>query len=129
MKNHRLASVATVRAIESHTRGSLPAGELMRRAGAAAARHITDCLINGGHSTGHIVVLVGPGDNGGDGRIAAAALRQNGYTVDEICGNGAQKLPDSTDLIAIVDALFGFGLSRPIIGEWIRAVQWINVAP
>jgi len=129
MKNHRLASVATVRAIEAHARSSLPAGELMRRAGAAAARHITDCLISGGHATGHIVVLVGPGDNGGDGRIAAAALRQNGYTVDEISGNGSQKRPVSTDLIAIVDALFGIGLSRPLVDEWMLAVQWINDAP
>jgi len=129
MKNHRLASVATVRAIEAHTRSLLPAGELMRRAGVAAARHITDRLINEGHATGHIVVLVGPGDNGGDGRIAAAGLRKNGYTVDEISGDDSQKLPVPTDLIAIVDALFGIGLSRPLVDEWMLAVQWINDAP
>lgn len=129
MENHRLASVATVRAFEAQTRTSLPDGELMRRAGAAAARRIADCLKSAGYSAGHIVVLVGPGDNGGDGRIAADALRNRGYTVDEISGNDSRSLPSVVDHIAIVDALFGIGLTRPIVGEWMRAVEWINGAP
>ena len=129
MENHRLASMATVRTIEAHARSSLPEGELMRRAGAAAGRRIVDCLTSAGHSTGQIVVLVGPGDNGGDGRIVADELRQSGYTVDTILGNDAQALPGAADPIAIVDALFGIGLSRPLAGEWIRAVEWINGAP
>ena len=90
MENHRLASMATVRTIEAHARSSLPEGELMRRAGAAAGRRIVDCLTSAGHSTGQIVVLVGPGDNGVDGRIVADELRQSGYTVDTILGNDSK---------------------------------------
>jgi len=129
MKNHRLASMATVRAIEVLARSSLPEGELMRRAGEAAAQRTLAWLTSAGYSTGHIVVVVGPGDNGGDGRIVAEVLRQSGYTVDTISGNDPQALPAAAGLIAIVDALFGIGLTRPLAGEWARAVEWINGAP
>ena len=129
MENHRLASMATVRAIEASARSTLPEGELMRRAGTAAARRTLDWLRSAGYSTGHIVVMVGPGDNGGDGRIVAQVLRQSGYTVDEISGIDSQAFPAAAGLIAIVDALFGIGLTRPLVGEWALAVEWINQAP
>lgn len=128
MENHRLASVETVRKIESQARSSLPEGELMRRAGTAAARRMIDCLTRAGHSTGQVVVLVGPGDNGRDGRIVASLMRQSGYTVDEVLLNAPGLRPFPLSPIAIVDALFGIGLSRPLVGECLRAVEWMNGA-
>ena len=101
----------------------------MRRAGAAAARQIADYLRSSGHPAGHIIVLVGPGDNGGDGRVVAAILRADGYTVAEISGGAMPALPVDAVPIAIVDALFGIGLSRPLGDLWERAVGWINEAP
>ena len=131
--SHRLASIATLRAIELGAKATLPDGALMERAGAAAARVIAQRLKDSGHASGRIVILLGPGDNGGDGRIAAQALRQFGFDVDCLAGARFTAQLDAClgrpQPIAIVDALFGIGLSRPLEGEWRLAVDWMNRVP
>ena len=128
--SHRLASIATLRAIEFGAKATLPDGALMARAGAAAARVIAQRLKESGHASGRIVILLGPGDNGGDGRIAAQALHRFGYDVD--CLEGASFTAQREAClgrprpIAMIDALFGIGLSRPLEGEWLQAVDWMN---
>ena len=128
--SHRLASIATLRAIEFGAKATLPDGALMARAGAAAARVIAQRLKESGHASGRIVILLGPGDNGGDGRIAAQALHRFGYDVD--CLEGASFTAQLEAClgrprpIAMIDALFGIGLSRPLEGEWLQAVDWMN---
>jgi len=82
-----------------------------------------------------IVVVAGPGNNGGDGFVAARHLAESGHRV-RVCfvgerqrlkGDAAQAAdrwsgpvdaasPELTDCDAIVDALFGAGLDRDVDG-------------
>ena len=97
---------------------------LMERAGAALAEAA-------GQLAGPMptLVLCGPGNNGGDGYVAARHLRQNGVavrvaaladpaseaaTVARSAFDGAVDLlgPDTEQAPLIVDALFGTGLKR-----------------
>ncbi len=74
-------------------KGDLSGGELMQRAGAAIAQSVIHCSRDGGR----IVVVVGPGNNGGDGFVAASLLRRKNIPVtviplvqpDEIKGDAA----------------------------------------
>lgn len=103
-----------------------------------------------------ILMLAGPGNNGGDALAMARLLRQKDYTVkvvliqqgslsadcqamlnnlqqtDVECTktpNGNFILPDiETDTI-IIDGLFGSGLSRPLSGVFADAVRQINRLP
>jgi len=73
--------------------GELTGAELMERAGAAIAQSVIHCS----HDGGRIVVVVGPGNNGGDGFMAASLLRRKNIPVtaiplvplDEIKGDAA----------------------------------------
>ncbi|MBC6991452.1 NAD(P)H-hydrate dehydratase [Hymenobacter sp. BT491] len=100
---------------------------------------------------GEIMVLCGPGNNGGDGLVAARRLHERGYRVqvgllpasnhsDDFTSN-RQRLPAAvpvTDLAAglppiqpnalVLDALFGTGLSRPLDGAAAAIVQQLNAA-
>jgi len=112
-------------------KAGVPSLALMEAAGFAVAREIrrrwAPC---------RVVVLCGPGNNGGDGFVIARILRASGWQVTvhllgdparlkgDAAANAArwhgQIKPldlgamDSADLI--VDALFGAGLSRPVEG-------------
>jgi hydroxyethylthiazole kinase-like uncharacterized protein yjeF len=141
---HPLARVAAVRQIEEITQRDLPAGELMRRAGRRAARLIAQVLRHGDAPAGRraaqgdapILVFVGPGDNGGDGRIAGLCLDAMGFAV-QIVEPGKQPdfvaceaaLDQQVVPRAVIDALFGIGLTRPIQGSYAEAVKWINQLP
>ncbi|MGK0275309.1 MAG: hydroxyethylthiazole kinase-like uncharacterized protein yjeF [Ilumatobacter sp.] len=87
-----------------------PIDELIGRAGWAVARIALDML---GGSYGRVVVVIaGKGNNGADGRVAAAVLRRRGVQVKIF---DAAALPDSlppADLI--IDAAYGTGFR----GEW-----------
>lgn len=73
----RAHAVDDVRAAESALMARLPDGELMRR----AARGLADALDH--VPTGELLlVLVGPGDNGGDALFAATHLLDRGVRVD-----------------------------------------------
>jgi hydroxyethylthiazole kinase-like uncharacterized protein yjeF len=102
--------------------------ELMTRAGRAAADIVWDRF--GPHDT---LVLCGPGNNGGDGYVIAARLRERGVDV-RVAASGEPKTDaarearaawgadvaalDAAEPAAIViDALFGTGLSRPLTDE------------
>lgn len=104
---------------------------LMERAGQAIARLI--CSLKG---RGSATILCGPGNNGGDGWIAARHLHAAGWRVDvislcsveELKGDAAwaaslwtgryQTLDDHDDqgrcFDVFVDAAFGAGLDRPL---------------
>ena len=109
-------------AIEAGT----PGLTLMERAGAAAAEAIAER-----YAPTPVLVLVGPGNNGGDGYVVARRLAEQGWPVriealappksaDAIAARDlwtgevaplGQRLPDDG---LIVDALFGAGLDRPL---------------
>lgn len=121
--------------------GGIPGINLMERAGLGAALAIVRRW-----PRGRVTVLCGPGNNGGDGFVAARLLAARGWPVSLalLGARAALKgdaqlaaakwdgpvLPLSPGLIRpgdlIVDALFGAGLARPLEGlalEMIRAVR------
>lgn len=112
--------------------GGVPGIALMEAAGAAVARR-AECLVP---AHGAILVLCGPGNNGGDGFVAARLLAGSGYEVALVLlgdraalkGDAAlaaaswmgpvlSTLPDDlAGFDLVVDALFGAGLSRDVDG-------------
>jgi NAD(P)H-hydrate epimerase len=97
-----------------------------------------------------IAVLCGPGNNGGDGFVAARCLREAGYAVDvgslvpleRLKGDAAEMArrwsgdtaSDCAALLGrsrptlIIDALFGAGLSRALDGRAADTVEAVNRA-
>jgi len=133
--------------------GGVPGIDLMERAGQAVAREAGKRLKKGAEA----IVLCGPGNNGGDGFIAARCLSAAGFKVDVrllkpplgLAGDAAaaftrMNLPHGSthegdlvagDLIAalkaadlVVDALFGAGLDRPLTGAAAKLVDAVNAA-
>lgn len=90
---------------------------LMQQAG----RGIADLLENLCRREDRLVFLIGKGNNGGDGRVAADILKQRGYDVVEI---GPGEKPVRGDWI--IDALFGVGLDRPLEGEYAEVLKAVN---
>jgi ADP-dependent NAD(P)H-hydrate dehydratase / NAD(P)H-hydrate epimerase len=119
-----------------------PGIALMERAGLAVADEATRLA----KSRGRIVVLCGPGGNGGDGFVAARLLARRGYAVDlGLLGrrealSGDPALADSRyegpvldaatlDLAradCVIDALFGAGLARDIEGVAKAIIERVN---
>jgi hydroxyethylthiazole kinase-like uncharacterized protein yjeF len=94
-----------------------PEAVLMDRAGRAVAWRVRAVL--GGTYGRRVVVLCGQGNNGGDGRIAADALRAWGVAVDVIGVDGdppprARRMLERADLV--VDAMYGTGFRGALDG-------------
>lgn len=107
----------------------IPGHVLMQNAGAAVVGEITRRW-----SPRQVTVLCGPGNNGGDGFVAAIALAQAGWPVRvallgdraKLCGDArshAARWSGGVDAVGpaaleeaalVVDALFGSGLNRPL---------------
>jgi len=112
--------------------GGTPGITLMEKAGLAVA----DAVARRHPPGSNVVVIAGPGNNGGDGFVAARVLRGRGYAVrvllvgerGRLKGDAATAaaqltdpmLPATPDALtgahAIVDALFGAGLDREVEG-------------
>ncbi|MBB3019410.1 NAD(P)H-hydrate epimerase [Microvirga lupini] len=127
-------------AIES----GIPGLELMRRAGRAVA-DLAEKLASAG---GKIVVAAGPGQNGGDGFVAAALLAERSYQVslgllgssDRLTGDAAEaakgwigEVGRAEDLRfyeadIVIDALFGTGLTRDLEARARIAVERMNAS-
>jgi hydroxyethylthiazole kinase-like uncharacterized protein yjeF len=135
---HRLLSVAQLRVAEAAAASALPAGTLMQRAGRAAA----DALLARFAGPRRVLVLCGPGNNGGDGYETACGLAQAGWPVTCVAlaapatvdaraaaarwrasaGTVAMALPTDLDRADLVlDAMFGIGLARPLEGLFAEA--------
>lgn len=118
-----------------------PGFALMLSAGQAVADAAMDLV-----EEGPILVVAGPGNNGGDGFVAAADLAAKGREVsvilmserDSLRGDAASAargwkhpvLPFTPQAIGkpalIIDALFGAGLSRTVEGEAREMIEAIN---
>jgi hydroxyethylthiazole kinase-like uncharacterized protein yjeF len=108
-----------IRRIEAQAAGAEP--PLMERAGAAAA-DIAARLASGERKD--VLVLAGPGNNGGDARIAAARLREQFFRVTVV--TAAQELPAQARWSLVVDGLFGIGLARDVAGDYAQLVDYAN---
>lgn len=141
------AALLTVAEMADADRRAIAAGipgiALMEAAGAAVVR-----MLQRHHARGRVLVLCGPGNNGGDGFVVARLLKDAGRDVtlallgevSALKGDAAAMAQhwDGPTLLAgpalvagtdvIVDALFGAGLSRALDGEAASLVDAVNVA-
>ena len=93
---------------------------LMERAGTAAAELAAKLASD---KKKDVLVLAGPGNNGGDARIAAARLQEQFYRVS-VAGRMEEIADRKWGLV--IDGLFGIGLARDIDGEYARMVEYAN---
>lgn len=115
---------------------------LMEAAGLAVAEAVRRHLPSGTHVT----VMTGPGNNGGDGFVAARILAEAGYIVsvamttarDKLKGDAgfaaaawtgfskglSPSVADEADLI--IDGIFGAGLDRPVEGVVAQTIDAVN---
>lgn len=130
-KRHALLTCEEMRHAEALAvgRGSQSFYDLMQVAGRSVAQAAIDRF-----APGRVLVMCGAGNNGGDGYVAAEALRSAGWvvkvgvlappaTVDTqraASAWGGESYPLGPSLLKeadlIVDALFGTGLTRPLEG-------------
>jgi hydroxyethylthiazole kinase-like uncharacterized protein yjeF len=106
-----------IRRIEQANAG-LP---LMERAGAAAAELAIQLLSDKGKD---VLVLAGPGNNGGDAKIVARLLKEKFFRVS-LAGK-AEDIPNDTRWNLVVDGLFGIGLARPVEGAYAQLIDYAN---
>src|SRR5438045_9564108 len=98
---------ADIRRIESAAGAASP--PLMERAGAAAAE-LAAALAS--QKQKDVLVLAGPGNNGGDARIAAERLKERFFRVTIAARR--DEAPPETRWGLVIDGLFGVGLARPL---------------
>ena len=132
----RAHSVAQIRAAEEALAATLPAGSLMARAAEGLAHHLS------GIPAGEVaLLLIGPGNNGGDALYAAVHLRDRGVRVD-LClldpakvhveglaaalDAGAQIVDEPTGQGYCVDAMFGIGARPGLTGKAAEWAEWID---
>ena len=128
---HEILTVAEMAAADAAAvRAGTSSRELMERAGEAVAAAVDERF-----PRGRAAVLVGPGNNGGDGYVAARRLRARGWDVTVRALNparGADAEAAAADWAGpvgalaagdeplVIDALFGAGLDRPLPPEVLR---------
>lgn len=131
-----LLTVEQMAEADAKTTASGTSGEvLMERAGAAVVREVCRRW-----KPGRVLVLCGPGNNGGDGFVIARLLVEAGWTVRVFTFNSPGLLKGDAAAMAsrwegeveplssfadlevdlVVDALFGAGLSRPLAEDLIN---------
>jgi len=118
---------------------------LMARAGLAAAELARKLA---GDSGKPVLIVAGPGNNGGDALVVARHLKAWWHKVVVVCPAGASKfsgdaaaalkdwqhaggtladaIPATQDWALIVDGLFGIGLQRDLTGDYAALVDYIN---
>ncbi|HEX9180879.1 MAG TPA: NAD(P)H-hydrate dehydratase, partial [Burkholderiales bacterium] len=125
-----------------------PAGTapLMRRAGLAAADVACDRLLAGNRTS--VLVLAGPGNNGGDALWVACHLKDRWFKVEVVFTGRPEKLsPEAREALdawracggelladipahgrwdAVVDGLFGIGLARDLEDRHLAQVDRVN---
>src|SRR5687768_12419136 len=133
-----------MRELETRVLVGLSPPPLMERAGLAAAQ-IARRIVTGG---GRVVVLAGPGNNGGDAFVVARHLKSWWFNVDLVFAGEAGTLPDDAKAAydawrqcggvqhadippgkrwdLVIDGLFGIGLKRELGGVHAAFVDAIN---
>ena len=111
-------AAADIRRIEQAAAGANP--PLMERAGAAAAALAARLASD---TRKDVLVLAGPGNNGGDARVVAERLRGKFFRVTVAAQ--PSEVPDLPWGL-VVDGLFGIGLARELSGDYVRLVEIAN---
>lgn len=140
-----LLNAAQMKQCDSDTihRIGIPSSVLMER----AALSVVDELYRHAYDLHSVLVVCGPGNNGGDGFAVARLLDERGVRVTvafvgressmsqetiqqkKICENCGIKTSTNFQVheyTVIVDAIFGIGLSRSIEGEIAEVIRWVN---
>jgi ADP-dependent NAD(P)H-hydrate dehydratase / NAD(P)H-hydrate epimerase len=141
---------AEIREIERLAAALPDATPLMEKAGLAGAEIARDKLLT--HGKTNVLVLAGPGNNGGDAFVAARHLRSWGYAVTlvftgEPCnlsdgsrqmldvwvaggGEILEAIPQDREWDAVIDGLFGIGLDqregRDLSSKYLDLVNAVN---
>jgi ADP-dependent NAD(P)H-hydrate dehydratase / NAD(P)H-hydrate epimerase len=122
--------------------GGVAGIDLMERAGTAVA----DAVAARHADRKRIAVVAGPGNNGGDGFVAARLLAERGHYVRVLLAGDPERLKDDAARAAkkwsgplasaepsgldgaevIIDALFGAGLDRPTEGQPRAMIEQVN---
>ncbi len=122
--------------------GGVPGIDLMERAGQAVA----DAVAARYSVRERVVVVAGPGNNGGDGLVAARLLAERGYGIRFLLVGEIDRLKGDAALAAkkwkgpvvlaepsalegagvIIDALFGAGLDRAVEGRAQAMIEAMN---
>ncbi len=144
-----LFRIEDIRGIESMANTALPPESLMRAAGKDAA-DLARKLIGDRH--GKILILAGPGNNGGDALEVAQLLSKEGFEVQlALCADPTRYSADAQQSLhraragrvqflsdalipeeifancsLVVDGLFGIGLSKPIVGAMATLIERLN---
>src|SRR5499433_884524 len=125
--------------------GGIAGIQLMENAG----RSVADAVSARHPPALRVAVVAGPGNNGGDGFVAARLLAERGYRVRVLLVGDANRLRGDAGLAAqrwrgptaaaepaalmpadvIIDALFGAGLDRPVKGVARAMIEAMNAAP
>lgn len=125
-----VVTVAEMKAIDAEALGGGPADVLVERAGTAVARAALRTL--GGTYGRRVVVVVGKGHNGDDGRVAADLLRRQGVRVRVMAApadrggpGGASAGVPGCDLV--IDAAYGTGFRgdyrAPAVPDGVRVLS------
>ncbi|MCJ2120192.1 NAD(P)H-hydrate dehydratase [Methylobacterium sp. J-001] len=141
----QVLTVAAMRRVDAAAiDGGIPGRRLMEAAGTAVAERAAMRL----PEDGRVLVLCGPGNNGGDGFVAARLLAERGYAVDlrllgergALTGDAALASEAWTGRVQaavgdalppcdlVIDALFGAGLSRDLDGAARTLVEAVNAS-
>ena len=130
----------------------IPSTDLMERAAIACVEWLNN--FRDLHEKS-ILILCGPGNNGGDGIAMARLLHKQGKKVIAFVPGENEKISDDlavnlkratdcgvyvrsnetftdnflTENYLLIDALFGSGLSKPLVGKYKQMVERINTSP
>ncbi|MCW3481120.1 NAD(P)H-hydrate dehydratase [Neisseriaceae bacterium JH1-16] len=132
--------LSALRALEQ--RADAAGLNLMQRAAQAAADWLDTRLA----PHGRVLIAVGPGNNGGDALWLAVRLAERGQRVELLVPTPPTSPPAIEALAAcrslglseratldgisqpdaLIDGLFGIGLSRPLAGDWPALIERLN---
>ncbi|MDP1673960.1 MAG: NAD(P)H-hydrate dehydratase [Burkholderiales bacterium] len=136
---------ADLRSVEQAALSGRPPAPLMERAGLAAAELARSLA---GESGKPVLVLAGPGNNGGDALVVARHLKAWWYPVTVVSPAGVENytgdagaasrawqqaggttvpsIPPGQDWSLVVDGLFGIGLRREPAGDHAILIEEVN---
>ena len=143
-KTEAIYLTAQIRLIERAAIEDNPRLHLMERAGEAAA-DLARSLLN--ENATSVLVLAGPGNNGGDAYVVARLLKRWFYHVDVVSLEDLKKIkgdaaaaftmwqeaggaicdavPADTRYDLVIDGLFGIGLTREISGAYRKLIEQV----